>query len=291
VAEIVRRGAMPASVRTVCLAGEPLAPELLDALDRTGTVRRILNLYGSSEDATCSMAAEFLRGAPLTAAEKARRGAPPIGRPIAGARSYLLDARMDPVPPGSVGEIFLGGAGVARGYLGRPALTAGRFVPDPFATLPGSRLYRTGDLGRHRVEGDPAGEILFAGRRRGKPPHPDAAAPSADAFEAPATTLERFAANLWAEVLGIDPARVGRRSSFFDLGGHSLLGAQLATRVERQLQVSIPLRSLFEHPTLEGFAGAITALDPHSGRAEKIARAVLRVQGMSEDQKRALRGS
>jgi acyl carrier protein len=103
------------------------------------------------------------------------------------------------------------------------------------------------------------------------------------------TTLERFAASLWADVLGIDAARVGRQSSFFELGGHSLLGAQLATRVERQLQVSIPLRALFENPTLEGFAGSIATLDAHPGRAEKIARAILRVQGMSEDQKRTLR--
>ena len=84
----------------------------------------------------------------------------PIGRPIANAEMYVLDARQQLVPVGVVGEIYVGGAGVARGYHQRPALTAERFVPHPFAQHPGTRLYRTGDLGRFL----PDGNVEYLGR-------------------------------------------------------------------------------------------------------------------------------
>ncbi|MER8186097.1 amino acid adenylation domain-containing protein [Kitasatospora sp. NPDC094015] len=90
----------------------------------------------------------------------ATTGSTPIGRPLAGARSYVLDRLGDPVPPGVVGELHLGGDRLARGYLGRPDLTADRFLPDPFSPVPGARMYRTGDLVRHR----PDGELEFLGR-------------------------------------------------------------------------------------------------------------------------------
>src|SRR5262249_32791259 len=139
--------AIPRSVVTVNLAGEPLTARLADALYDAG-VRRVYDLYGPSEDTTYSTYALRLRGGPAT-----------IGRPIAGTRLYILDRSLEPVPVGAHGEICLAGAGLARGYLGRPELTAERFVTDPF--VPGERMYRTGDLGRFH----PDGTVEYLGRR------------------------------------------------------------------------------------------------------------------------------
>jgi amino acid adenylation domain-containing protein len=105
------------------------------------------NHYGPSE--THAATAHRLTGEPGSWPAIA-----PIGRPIDGARAYVLDGGVRPVPPGVTGELYVGGAGVARGYLGDAALTAKRFVPDPFSAEPGARLYRTGDLVRHLPDGD-----------------------------------------------------------------------------------------------------------------------------------------
>ncbi|HEX3556709.1 MAG TPA: amino acid adenylation domain-containing protein [Thermoanaerobaculia bacterium] len=149
-AELVRSEGLPAAVRTVVLAGEPLPRRLVDEIHAVPGVERVLNCYGPSEDTTYSTFATVDRGP----------GLPAIGRPVGGGRALLLDVRLQPVPPGVPGELYLGGAGLARGYLHRPELTAERFVPDPFAAAPGARLYRTGDLARFR----PDGELLFLGR-------------------------------------------------------------------------------------------------------------------------------
>ncbi|WP_410586711.1 non-ribosomal peptide synthetase [Amycolatopsis sp. lyj-23] len=151
-AEVLRDGALPPGVRTVCLAGEPLPGSLADAARRQATVEAVHNLYGPSEATTYSTAATVPDGAELP---------PPVGTPIAGTRAYVLDRWLQPVPRGVAGELYLGGAGVARGYFRRPGLTADRFVPDPFSAAPGARLYRTGDLTRRRADG----ELAFLGRR------------------------------------------------------------------------------------------------------------------------------
>src|SRR5206468_6832016 len=87
-------------------------------------------------------------------------GSIPLGHPLANTRLHLVDPRLWPVPLGVPGELLIGGSGLARGYLGRPDLTAERFIPDPFAEEPGARLYRTGDLARRL----PSGVLEFLGR-------------------------------------------------------------------------------------------------------------------------------
>jgi amino acid adenylation domain-containing protein len=149
--ELVRMGAIPSSVRTVNLAGEPLPGSLVRQIYEVESVAQVLNLYGPSEDTTYST---FVR-VPRSATEE-----PSIGVPIANSTAYILDAGGQPVPVGVPGELYLGGAGLARGYLDRTAMTAEKFVPDPFSRAAGARLYRTGDLARYQ----PDGTIQFMGR-------------------------------------------------------------------------------------------------------------------------------
>jgi amino acid adenylation domain-containing protein len=113
----------------------------------------LVNNYGPTE---CTVVAT----SGVVRSEEHQSELPAIGAAIANTQVYLLDEQLTPVPPGTVAEIYIGGAGVARGYHNRPDFTAGKFVPDPFAIEPGSRLFRTGDLGRRR----PDGQIDFLGR-------------------------------------------------------------------------------------------------------------------------------
>ncbi|MET8910621.1 amino acid adenylation domain-containing protein [Micromonospora sp. NPDC004551] len=146
--ELLTASALPASVRTVCLAGEPLTAALAARVWSRPHVRRLLNLYGPSEDTTYSTWAEVPPDS----------GDPPIGRPLPQTRAYVLDPAGQPVPPGEPGELHLAGAGLARGYLDRPEETRARFLPDPFR--PGERMYRTGD----RVRLRPDGQLAYLGR-------------------------------------------------------------------------------------------------------------------------------
>ncbi|HEX8275797.1 MAG TPA: amino acid adenylation domain-containing protein [Longimicrobiaceae bacterium] len=265
--------------------------------------------------------------------------APSIGRPIRGVRAYVLDAGLRPVPAGVPGELCLGGASVARGYLGRPGLTAAAFVPDPLSGEAGARMYRTGDrvrwlaggelefLGRmdrqvkvrgFRIEpgevesallahpgvreaavtvradaagagrlvgyvapaGGVAGEALRAHLAARLPeymvpstlvfldalpltpsgktdraalPAPEMAAEGG--FAAPRNPAEEVLADVWGALLGRE--RVGARDNFFALGGHSLLATQVISRVRQLFGVELPLRALFEAPTVERLAARI----------------------------------
>ncbi|UNO43298.1 amino acid adenylation domain-containing protein [Streptomyces sp. MST-110588] len=138
------------SLRQLLTGVEPIPEQALHRMQHHLPGLRVLNGYGPTEATVYSTA--YLGPRPLP-----RRA--PIGRPLANTRVYLLDDRLEPVPVGVAGEVFIGGAGLARGYLGRPDLTAERFVPDPF--VPGERMYRTGDLARLL----PDGNAEYVGRR------------------------------------------------------------------------------------------------------------------------------
>jgi len=351
-AEILAQGGLPAGVRTVNLAGEPLRPDLADRLYDRG-VARVHDLYGPSEDTTYSTCALRRPGGPET-----------IGRPVAGGRAHLLDPRMEPVPPGVPGEVVLGGAGLTRGYLGRPGRTAESFIPDPFASEEeGARLYKTGDLARRLPSGDlqflgridhqvkvrgfriELGEIEAALTARpevreavvvapagpsGEPgdrrlvayavPANGAADPEAlrqalaerlpaymvpsvvallpelprlpngkidrkalpqvsaggDGREAepapPETETEAAVAAIWREVLVLD--RVGTREDFFRLGGHSLLATRVAARIKSRLGADLPLRTLFQNPTIQALAREVDRVGQAAG--ERPARPTIR---------------
>ncbi|MFJ7313617.1 non-ribosomal peptide synthase/polyketide synthase [Pseudomonas sp. NPDC098747] len=148
IAALQRAGQIPPSVRIVNLAGEPLKQSLVEALYQQTTVEHVYDLYGPSEDTTYS-----------TWTRRRSGGQARIGRALDHSASYLLDADLHAVPQGVSAELYLSGAGITRGYLGRAAMTAERFVPSPFVAN-GERLYRTGDLIRQREDG----ELEYMGR-------------------------------------------------------------------------------------------------------------------------------
>jgi amino acid adenylation domain-containing protein len=321
------------SLRLVIASGEALTPDLAQrCAARIGAP--LFNLYGPTE-ASIEVTSWGYDGEAAVV---------PIGRPIANTRIQVADPAGELVPIGLAGELCIGGVAVGRGYLGRPDLTAERFVPDPFASVPGARLYRTGDrarwlqnseiefLGRldsqvkirgYRVE--PGGiEAVLAthpqvaeavvgamdrgdGDRRlvawvvvkGEPPYafreflaerlPDYEIPAAffpvDAlpltpsgkvdrrrlaaeargsldqpaaggeWRAPRTPAERLLAGIWSEVLRVP--RVGAQDDFFALGGHSLLATRVMSRLHAAGGVALPVRALFEAPTLEALAARV----------------------------------
>ncbi|XYI03749.1 amino acid adenylation domain-containing protein [Sorangium sp. So ce1128] len=316
----------------ILVGGEAVPRELADALvDRAASV---WNMYGPTETTIWSCVHPIAKGT----------GPVPIGRPIANTRVYVLSDRLQPLPVGIPGELYIGGAGLARGYHRRPDLTAERFIRDPFAAEPDARLYRTGDL----VKWSPDGDLEFLGRLdhqvkvrgfrielgeieavlgahptvgqavvvsredergerclvayltargsasptpgelrahlqeklpeymipsafvaleampltpNGKVDRRALPAPSAlrrdlgEALVAPRTPVEEALAGIWAHVLGLE--RVGAHDDFFGLGGHSLLATQVLARVRSAFGIELPLRALFEAPTLAGLAGRV----------------------------------
>ncbi|MFB1479128.1 non-ribosomal peptide synthase/polyketide synthase, partial [Corallococcus sp. RDP092CA] len=315
---------------TIVSAGEALSVELAR---KWGQGRTLINAYGPTETTVCATLTHGgVRAERLT-----------IGRPLANVRVYVLDAQHHPVPVGVPGELYVAGEGLARGYQGRPDMTADKFVPDPFSPAPGARLYRTGD----RVRWLPEGELEYLGRidhqvkvrgfrielgeieavllrhadvreavavvredvpgdkrlvgyvvpqpertvdaaslrkhlKDGVPeymvpsafvvlgalpmtpagkvdrkalPAPSGALTRPDAYVAPRTTTEARVAALFARVLTVE--RVGAEDSFFELGGHSLMATQLVSRLRGEFQVELPLRALFESPTVAALAARV----------------------------------
>ncbi len=350
VADLVRdRIAVPAAIRLVIIGGERALPErVVDWLAGVGTHPRLWNTYGPTEATVMSTAGAL--GAP---GDSVAETGVPLGRPWGGTRIWLLDSALSPVPLGVAGEMQMAGGLVARGYLGRPDLTADRFIPCPFGP-PGERLYRTGDLARYRADGRldfagrtddqvkirgfrvepgeiaavlathpavrealvlpfearpgdvnlvayvaaggelPAAELrAFLGERlpaymvpadfvtlaalpltaTGKwdlaaLPKPELR--SAESYAPPETVTEKLLAEIWGELL--DREEIGIYDNFFDLGGHSLLATQAVARIEDALGVTLPLRALFEAPTLGQFALSV------------YAALVAQIEGMTDDE-------
>jgi amino acid adenylation domain-containing protein len=136
------------ALKTLVLAGEAWAPELAKVW---GLNRRMLNAYGPTEATVC---------ATWMLVDASMENTVPIGRPLANVNLYILDEHLKPAPIGVAGELYIGGIGLARGYLRRPDLTAERFIANPFSITPGARMYRTGDKARYREDGN----VEFLGR-------------------------------------------------------------------------------------------------------------------------------
>ncbi|KPA18703.1 plipastatin synthase subunit D [Candidatus Magnetomorum sp. HK-1] len=147
--ELVKLNAIPTSVTTVNLAGEPLPSILVDKIYDTKTVQKVYDLYGPSEDTTYS-----------TFILREKGGINTIGKPIDNTKTYILDKYLNPLPVGVPGQLHISGHGLARGYHNRPELTKDKFIPNPFDGVPHSRLYKTGDLAKWF----PDGNIEFLGR-------------------------------------------------------------------------------------------------------------------------------
>jgi amino acid adenylation domain-containing protein len=154
-AERAARAGHPLALRRILVGVEPIAHDLLRRIVRAVPGLRIVNGYGPTETTICSTLFDVAAGPVVD-------GAAPIGRAVRNGPVHLLDRYLSLVPTGASGEIYVGGLGVSLGYLGRPALTAERFLPDPFAR--GGRMYRTGDQARY----DGAGELRFLGRGDGQ---------------------------------------------------------------------------------------------------------------------------
>jgi acyl carrier protein len=300
----------------------------------------------------------------------------PIGRPGPNRQAYILDSHGHPVPPGVPGELYLGGAGLARGYLNQPRLTAKRFIPDPFSDKPGARLYRTGDLARYR----PDGNVEFLGRidqqvkirgfrvelggvetilsqhpsvrqtvvlaredtpgdkrlaayivpEDGSPsaltgnlrnfvkkklpdymvpatfvtldampvtssgkidrqalPAPEGERPAMqEAYVAPRTPIEEELSRMWAEVLDVE--RVGIHDNFFELGGHSLIATQIVSRLRDTFQVELPLRDIFDTPTVAGLATTIAQNLARQEEDETLDQLLEQLDQLSEEEVQAM---
>ncbi|WP_160168041.1 non-ribosomal peptide synthetase [Nocardiopsis ganjiahuensis] len=326
-----------AGLHQVWTGGEKADPASFARVLEACPDTEVVHVYGPTETTT------FATCVPI-GAEWASSGHCPIGGPMDGTRTHILDTALRPVPVGAVGELYIAGEGVARGYDGRPGLTSERFVADPFGS--GGRLYRTGDLVRWSTGGQiefvgradgqiklrgfrielgevenaltrvpgvaqaavavvaaPSGAKVLAGYltetapgrldtaevtdelRRVLPaysvpavltvlpelplntngkldrrslPAPEPAEFSEAGFAPPQTLTEEVVAEVWANVLKLD--RVGRGDNFFDIGGDSVRSIQVVGELGDMLDVQVPTKALFDHPTLQGYAQVVEGL-------------------------------
>lgn len=151
--QLMKKDEVERATNAIVIGGESLFAESLQFWSGSSPRTRIINEYGPTETVVGCCVFEVESGFNL-------HGPVPIGKPIANTQIYVLDKRLEPVPHNVMGEIYIGGEGVARGYLRQPELTAERFIPNPHGTKPGSLLYRTGDLGRYRADNN----VEYCGR-------------------------------------------------------------------------------------------------------------------------------
>lgn len=355
------------ALRLIIFGGEALEPaKLRPWFERHGDqTPQLINMYGITETTV------HVTYRPLTAADAGGGRRSLIGGPIPDLQLYLLDSSLQPVPVGVPGELYVGGAGLAYGYLNRPELTAERFIPHPFSRQPGARLYKSGDLARYW----PNGDIEYLGRidhqvklrgfrielgeietvlgqhpavreavvliREGNTPEkqlvayliphhppaptaqelhhflkqklPDYMLPSAfvaldtlpltpngkidrrnlpapavsrlewnQTFVAPHTSTEQTLAEIWADVLGVE--RIGVHENFFEAGGHSLLATQTLARIHKIFQLELPLRFLFEAPTIAELAMLIDQWEVEQVDHETLAQMLAVLDHLPEEQ-------
>lgn len=207
------------------------------------TGRPVATLYGAAETGYWAISGRVDADASDTVA---------TGRPLWNMQAYVLDAALRPSPVGAVGDLYLAGTGLARGYRHRPGLTAERFVACPFGT-DGARMYRTGERARWRQDGvlERLGRVQEPADRIASPRtvHRDAARNNDGA---PRTHLEGMLARLFAQSLGREQVRVD--DNFFELGGHALMAAQLIKQLRDRIEVDLPLQTLSEAPTVAALA-------------------------------------
>lgn len=327
--------------KRLILGGEPLMWNLIETIQKYNPDCSIFNHYGPTETTVGVLTYQVkMQGDRISQTV-------PLGRPLPNTQIYLLDSHLQPVPVGVAGELYIAGAGLARGYLNQPELTAEKFICKSLNQEPETRLYKTGDLARYLPDGNiefidrvdrqvklrgfriELGEIEAGlshhpsvreaavllqenepGNQRlvayivshSKPsiqdsqlieslrsflkeqlpeymipsafvvlkalpltpngkidrqalPAPSVAANFTDTFVGPRTPAEEILAEIWSQLLNLK--QVGIHDNFFDLGGHSLLITQLLAKVRECFQVELPLRVLFEAPTVAGLAEKI----------------------------------
>ncbi|WP_230333132.1 non-ribosomal peptide synthetase [Xenorhabdus nematophila] len=202
---------LPDQLRYVIFGGESLDPGILRPWYRMRgeTSPRLVNMYGITETTVHVTYRELNQ-------HDAEQITSPIGKRIPDLTLYLLGNEGQPVPLGAVGELYIGDAGVAQGYLNRPDLTAERFLADPFSHQPAARIYRTGDLARYL----PNGKL-----DRGSLPAADNDAFAREVYAAPQGETEIVLVAIWRDLLGIE--HISRHDNFFTLGGHSLLAVRM----------------------------------------------------------------
>jgi amino acid adenylation domain-containing protein len=357
--EITRGGLDGRRLTHLFLGGESMPEDLVAESLQLLPHLKIVNLYGPTEATANATSAAVLSPDGIS-----------LGYPVANARVYVLNEWLQPMPEGEAGELFIGGMGVARGYLHRPELTAESFLPDPFSRRDGERLYRTGDLARYRRDGnleylgrvdrqvklrghrielseiesvarrhpevqdcvvvvhERSGEnrlLAYFTRRGGslllpddlrayaRSRLPEFMSPAAwimlermplnshgkldlgalPPFEAdaglelryvpPRNQLEELMAGVWQEVLGVE--QVGVEHNFFsDLGGHSLLAVQAMSRLCEALQLEIPLRTIFEFPTIAALSERLLASPEWHFQIEQVCRLYGELENLSEDE-------